>query len=225
VLAVVYLIFNEGYTATGGDRLVREELCDEAIRLGRVLCELMPHEPEALGLLALMLLIDSRRAARLDREGNLVLLSDQDRGLWNRDLIDEGQWLVRQCLVRNEPGPYQLQAAINAVHSDAPDAGRVDWRQILLLYDHLLQLQPTPIIALHRAVALAEVEGPATALAVIEELDLKAYYLFHAIRADLLRRLGRTRDAIEAYDRAIASTGNAKEREFLMQRRSAVEEG
>ena len=191
MLAVVYLIFNEGYTASSGDRLVREDLCTEAIRLGRLLGELMPDEPEVMGLLALMLLVESRRAARLGPDGDLVLLADQDRGRWDRALIAEGQAIVRHCLRRNRPGPYQIQAAINAVHSDAPTAAATDWRQILQLYDQLLALAPSPIVALNRAVAVAEVDGPAAALALVDALDLDRYYLFHAIRADLLRRLGR----------------------------------
>lgn len=222
VLAVVYLIFNEGYMATAGDHAIRNELCDEAIRLGRVLVALMPNEPEVMGLLALMLIIDSRRNARLGPDGNIVLLPEQNRALWNRSLIAEGQVLLNRCLLRNEPGPYQLQAAINAVHSSAPSADAVDWRQILRLYDHLQSLQPTPVVALNRAVALAEVAGPAAALAVLDELDLQTFYLFHAIRADLLRRLGRRDEAADAYERAIARNENAKERELLLQRRRAV---
>jgi RNA polymerase sigma-70 factor (ECF subfamily) len=223
VLAVVYLIFNEGYMATSGDHAIRNDLCAEGIRLGRVLAELMPDEPEVMGLLALMLLIDSRRNARLGPDGSIVLLPDQNRTLWDRRLIAEGQLLLSQCVLRNQPGPYQLQAAINAVHSNASSADAVDWSHILRLYDHLLLLQPTPVIALNRAVALAEVAGPAAALSVLDQLDLQTFYLFHAIRADLLRRLGRQDEAIEAYDRAIARNENAKEREFLLQRRRALE--
>ncbi len=172
VLAVVYLIFNEGYTASSGEHLVREDLCAEAIRLGRVLNDLLPDTPEVMGLLALMLLIESRRAARVTADGAMVLLADQDRAIWNRRLIVEGQTLVRHCLHRNQPGPYQLQAAIQAVHSDAPTAADTDWRQILQLYDHLLALAPSPIIALNRAVALAEVEGPDAALSIVDELAI-----------------------------------------------------
>ena len=219
VLAVIYLIFNEGYMATTGDHAIRNELCDEAIRLGRVLLALLPDEPEVMGLLALMLLIDSRRSARLGPDGNIVLLPDQNRALWNRSLIAEGQVLLNRCLLRNAPGPYQLQAAINAVHSSAPSPDAVDWRQILSLYDHLQSLQPTPVVALNRAVALAEVAGPGAALSVLDELDLQTFYLFHAIRADLLHRLGRRDEAADAYDRAIARTENAKERELLLHRR------
>jgi RNA polymerase sigma-70 factor, ECF subfamily len=222
VLAVVYLIFNEGYTASSGDRLVREDLCTEAIRLGRLLAELMPDEPEVMGLLALMLLVESRRAARTTPDGDLVPLADQDRGRWDRGLVAEGQAIVRQCLRRNQPGPYQLQAAINAVHSDAPTAAATDWRQILSLYDQLLSLAPSPVVALNRAVAVAEVEGPAAALTLVEGLDLQSYHLFHAIRADLLRRLGRDAEAAQAYEAAIARTGNATERKFLERRRRTV---
>jgi RNA polymerase sigma-70 factor, ECF subfamily len=221
VLAVVYLIFNEGYAASSGDRLVREDLCAEAVRLGRLLAELMPDEPEVMGLLALMLLLSSRRATRTTRDGELVLLADQDRCRWDRDLIAEGQAIVRRCLRRNQPGPYQLQAAINAVHSDAPTAAATDWRQILALYDQLLALTPSPVVALHRAVAVAEVEGPDAALSLVDGLDLEGYHLFHAIRADLLRRLGRHAEAAEAYQAAIARTGNAAERAFLERRRRA----
>jgi RNA polymerase sigma-70 factor, ECF subfamily len=224
VLAVVYLIFNEGYMATAGDRAIRDELCNEAMRLGRVLAGLMPEEPEVLGLLALMLLIDSRRAARVDSDGNIVLLREQNRTLWDRTLIVEGQALLNQCLLLNKPGPYQLQAAINAVHSDAPSAAAVDWRQILQLYDHLQSLQPTPVVALNRAVALAEVAGPLAALAALDELDLQPFYLFHAIRADLLCRVGRRHEAADAYDRAIARSENVREREFLLRRRRALDE-
>ena len=224
VLAVVYLIFNEGYTASSGDRLVREDLCAEAIRLGRLLAELMPDEPEVMGLLALMLLIESRRATRLTPDGALVLLADQNRERWDRLLIAEGQAIVRQCLRRNEPGPYQIQAAINAVHSDAPTADATDWRQILQLYDQLVSLAPGPVVALNRAVAVAEVEGPAAALALIliHGPDLDRYYLFHAVRADLLRRLGRTADAVAAYDAAIALSENAAERAFLQRSRTRL---
>jgi RNA polymerase sigma-70 factor (ECF subfamily) len=221
VLTVLYLIFNEGYTASSGDDLARADLCAEAIRLGRVLAELMPDEPEVLGLLALMLLIESRRSARTTPGGDLVLLADQDRARWDPGLIAEGQAIVRQCLRRDQPGPYQIQAAINAVHTDAPAAGRTDWRQILALYDQLLIVAPSPVAALHRAVAVAEIDGPAAALTLVEHLSLDSYYLFHAIRADLLRRLGRPADAALAYDAAIARTQNAAERNFLRHRRHA----
>ncbi|QXJ24042.1 RNA polymerase sigma factor [Actinomadura graeca] len=216
VLAVVYLVFNEGYVASSGE-LVRGELCAEAIRLGRVLAELMPDEPEVWGLLALMLLIEARRGART-RDGEMVLLADQDRGLWDRALIEEGQGIVRRCLRRNLPGPYQIQAAINAVHSDGP----TDWRQVLRLYDQLMVVAPGPVVELNRAVAVAEVEGPDAALAVVDALDLGRFHLFHAIRADLLRRLGRIEEAADAYDAAIGLVGNDAERAFLVRRRDGL---
>jgi RNA polymerase sigma-70 factor (ECF subfamily) len=222
VLAVLYLIFNEGYAATTGDTLVRDDLRAEAIRLGRLLAELMPREPEVMGLLALMLLIESRRAARLNEAGDLVLLGEQDRRRWNQLLIAEGQAIVRQCLRYNRPGPYQVQAAIQAVHSEAPDAAATDWPQIAQLYDQLLALAPGPIVALNRAVAVGEVRGPAAALAIVDALDLDRYYLFHAVRADLLRRLGRTDEAAHAYEAALGQVGNASEREFLQRRLEAV---
>lgn len=216
------LIFNEGYTASAGERLVREDLCAEAIRLGRLLADLMPGEPEVLGLVALMLLVESRRGARLSLNGDLILLADQDRGGWDRTLIAEGQALVRRCLRHNRPGPYQIQAAINAVHSDAPTAAATDWLQILQLYDQLLSLAPSPVVALNRAVAVAEVEGPETALDLVDALDLGQYHLFHAIRADLLRRLDRNLDAAAAYDAAITRSENAAERNFLQRTRDAL---
>ncbi|MFC9606452.1 RNA polymerase sigma factor [Streptomyces niveus] len=220
VLSVVYLIFNEGYTASSGDRLVRDDLCTEAVRLGRLLVDLMPDEPEARGLLALMLLIESRRAARTTADGGLVLLADQDRGLWDRDLVTEGQALVRQCLRRGRPGPYQIQAAVNAVHSDAPSAAATDWGQIRRLYDQLLALAPGPVVALNRAVAVAEVDGPGAALALVDGLgkELDGYHAFHAVRAELLGRLGRRTEAADAYAAAAARTENAAERDFLRRR-------
>jgi RNA polymerase sigma-70 factor, ECF subfamily len=224
VLAVVYLIFNEGYAASSGDRLLREELCGEAIRLGRLLQALMPQEAEIRGLLALMLLIDARSAARVDSTGAFVRLAEQDRSLWQRDGIEEGQALLRECLAQNQPGPYQIQAAINAVHSDSADAARTDWRQILQLYDQWMAIAPTSLVALNRAVAVAEVEGPALALRLVEELELSEYHLFHAVRADLLRRLGRRADAAAAYQAAIERCGNAREREFLKSRMLSVNE-
>ncbi|HEX7305853.1 RNA polymerase sigma factor [Lentzea sp.] len=204
VLAVLYLIFNEGY-------LDRRELSAEAIRLGRVLAGLMPDEPEVWGLLALMLLVDSRRDARL-RDGGIVLLADQDRALWDADLVAEGQELVRRCLRWNRPGPYQVQAAINAVHSDPP----TDWHQVVALYDQLLAMTPSPVVALHRAVAVAETEGPRTALDLVDALDLDRYHLFHAVRADLLHRLGEDpRPALEA---ALARAEHPAERDLLAKR-------
>jgi RNA polymerase sigma-70 factor (ECF subfamily) len=222
VLAVVYLIFNEGYVASAGDSLTREDLCDEAIRLGRLLARLMPDEPEVIGLLALMLLIASRRPARTTLDGDPVPLADQDRTRWDRDLVAEGQRLVRACLRRNRPGPYQIQAAINAVHSDATTAVETDWWGILALYDQLMTLMPTPVVALNRAIAVAEIDGPAAALAIVDGLDLGGYHLLHAIRADLLVRLGRQREAMEAYDKAITRTDNAAERGFLERKRAGA---
>ena len=222
VLAVIYLVFNEGYLATSGDDLVRADLCAEAIRLARLLAELMPDEPEVLGLLALLLLTESRRAARTAPDGSIVLLPDQDRTRWDKDLIAEGQALVRACLRRNAPGPYQVQAAINAVHSDAARAEETDWSQIVRLYDHLFTLTPTPIVALNRAIAVAEMDGPAPALAIVDQLRLDDYHLFHATQADLLHRLGRDAEAVAAYDRAIALAANAVERRLLEQRRAAL---
>jgi RNA polymerase sigma-70 factor (ECF subfamily) len=223
VLAVVYLVFNEGYAASSGDRLIREELCAEAVRLGRLLAELMPDEPEVLGLLALMLLTESRRAARTGPDGVLVPLTDQDRGRWDSELITEGQALVRKCLRRDQPGPYQIQAAINAVHSDAPSAEATDWGQILRLYDQLLALSPSPVVALNRAVAVGEVDGPQVALALVDALDLSGFHLFHAVRAELLRRLGRVAEATQAYRAAADRTQNESEREFLRRKLRALE--
>jgi RNA polymerase sigma-70 factor (ECF subfamily) len=221
-LAVVYLIFNEGYAASSGDRLVREDLCAEAIRLGRLLAELMPDEPEVTGLLALMLLISARRPSRTTPDGDLVRLAEQDRSLWDRSLIAEGQALVRRCLRLGRPGPYQIQAAINAVHSDAPSADVTDWGQILTLYDQLMAIAPSPVVSLNRAVAVAEVEGPEAALALVDELDLGGYHLLHAIRADLLRRLGRDAEAATAYEAAIELTENEAKRAFLERNRSEL---
>ncbi|MFF7952798.1 RNA polymerase sigma factor [Streptomyces griseorubiginosus] len=211
VLAVVYLIFNEGYGGT-------PELCEEAVRLGRLLTELMPDEPEATGLLALMLLIESRRAARTDDTGALVPLSEQDPAHWDRDLIAEGQSLVRRCLRRNRPGPYQIQAAIQAVHSDPP----TDWDQVRRLYDQLMAVAPGPVVALNRAVAVAETDGPAEALALVDALDLDGYHVLHAVRADLLRRQGRGAEAADAYARAAELTENPAERRYLAARRQSL---
>ena len=215
VLAVVYLVFNEGYSTSCGDEVLRTELCDEAIRLGRLLATLMPQESEILGLLALMLLIDARRRARVVG-GDLVLLSEQDRTLWDESKLEEGRALMRICLARNRPGSYQLQAAINAVHSNAPSADRTDWRQILQLYDQLMSMAPNAIVALNRAVAVAEVHGVAHALQLVEALDLPKYHWYHAVRADLLRRIGRTGDAACAYRQALDHCDNKRERDFLM---------
>ncbi len=210
VLAVVYLIFNEGYSAVD-----RDELSAEAVRLGRLLAELMPDEPEVLGLLALMLLSQSRRAARVTSDGSLVLLADQDRAAWDRALIDEGQALVRACLRRDRPGPYQIQAAINAVHSDAPTTAETDWAQVVALYDQLMVCTPTPVVALNRAVAVAELSGPAAALALVDALDLDRYHLYHSVRGSLLRRLDRAEEAARAYERALDRTSNEAERVLL----------
>ena len=224
VLAVIYLIFNEGYAATAGS-LMRLDLCAEAVRLARVLAGLMPDEPEAQGLLALLLLLHARSAARVTAGGSLARLAEQDRRLWDRDLITEGQAIVRACVQRGHPGPYQVQAAINAVHSLAPSFDSTDWRAILTLYDQLFALSPTPVVALNRAVALAEVRGPAAGLAEVDELRspaLDSYYLFHAARADLLRRLGRTTEAAAAYATARALTTNPVEQAFLDDQRAAL---
>lgn len=222
VLAVVYLIFNEGYSASGGDELVRTELCDEAIRLGRLLAELLPHESEVLGLLALMLLINARRHARIDLDRGLVTLPEQDRALWDRNEIAEGQALLRICLQRNQPGIYQLQAAINAVHSDASTADETDWPQILKLYDHLMAIAPSSVVALNRTVAIAEVDGPDAALKLIDAIDLPGYHLYHAVRADLLRRAGRNADAAMAYRSAIELCPNGREKGYLEGRYRAL---
>ncbi len=222
VLAVLYLVFNEGYAANSGDTLVRESLCAEAIRLGRQLLELLPEEAEVKGLLALMLLIDARRATRLTPGGELAVLAQQDRTRWDANCIAEGLALVRQCIQLNQPGYYQLQAAIQAVHCSALTADATDWPQICSLYDQLILLTANPIVALNRAVAVAEVEGPEAALHLIDRLSLDHVYLFHAIRADLLSRLGRTSAAIDAYDLAIARAENRVEREFLKRKRQGA---
>ena len=220
VLAVLYLVFNEGYVATAGDALVRRELCAEAIRLGRVLAELMPDEPEVLGLLALMLLQDSRRETRVSRRGELVLLEDQDRARWDRAEIEEGTALVDRTLRLGRPGPYQIQAAVAALHAGAARPEDTDWPEIALLYDRLAERQPTPVVALNRAAAVAMAEGPDRGLALMEPLaaSLDRYHLFHSARADLLRRLGRHEESAEAYRRALALASNEVERRFLERR-------
>jgi RNA polymerase sigma-70 factor, ECF subfamily len=210
VLAVVYLIYNAGLS-----RPAEPGLCSEAIRLARILATLMPDEPEVAGLLALLLLTESRRATRTRPDGSLVLLGEQDRTRWDRSLIEEGQAIVRRCLRRNRPGAYQLQAAINAVHADASTVEQADWSQIVALYDQLLAVAPTPVVALNRAIAIGEVQGPAAALALVDELDLDTYHPFHATRADLLRRLGRNSEAAAAYERAAEMAPTDAERDFL----------
>jgi RNA polymerase sigma-70 factor (ECF subfamily) len=210
VLAVVYLIYNAGLSSPA-----EPGLCPEAIRLARILATLMPDEPEVAGLLALLLLTESRRSSRTRPAGSLVLLGEQDRTRWDRALIEEGQAIVRRCLRRNQPGPYQLQAAINAVHADAPTVEQTDWSQIVALYDQLLAVAPTPVVALNRAIAIGEVQGPDAALALVDQLDLDNYHPFHATRADLLQRLGRNSEAAAAYERAAAMAPTDAERDFL----------
>jgi len=226
VQAVIYLVFNEGYTATAGDGLIRPELCAEAIRLGRTLCELMPQDAESAGLLALMLLHDSRREVRVNNGGELVPLDEQDRSRWNREPIREGVGLLEKTLRLGRIGPYQLQAAIAALHATAPTAAQTDWRQIAALYRELSRIQPTAVVALNQAVAVALGEGLETGLGMIDELgssgDLDSYYLFHAARADILRRLGRSAEAAEAYRRALGFTANAVERRYLRRRLNEV---
>jgi RNA polymerase sigma-70 factor (ECF subfamily) len=225
VLAVLYLIFNEGYAATAGDALVRRELCSEAIRLGRILAELMPEEPEVLGLLSLMLLHDSRREARVDAAGNLVLLEEQDRGRWDREEIEEGVALMDRAVRFGRPGPYQLQAAVAALHAQAPSAGDTNWGEIAALYGELHRMQPTPVVGLNRAVAVAMAHGPERGLALMEPLasELEGYHWFHSARADLWRRLGRRGEAAEAYRRALDLARNDVERRFLEGRLAEVE--
>ncbi|MBJ8347198.1 RNA polymerase sigma factor [Antrihabitans sp. YC2-6] len=223
VLTVIYLVFNEGYLAGAGEDPIRADLTAEAIRLGRIMRQLLPDDGEVAGLLALMLLTDARSAARV-RGGELVTIDEQDRGGWNRALISEGHALVRECLARvaaqrSRPGQYQLLAAINAVHTDARDARDTDWSQVVALYDQLYAIAPTPIVALNRAVALAELDGPDVALAIIDKLALDRYHAWHAARADLLRRLGHSTEARSAYDAAIAATQNSAERAYLTRRR------
>jgi RNA polymerase sigma-70 factor, ECF subfamily len=221
VLAVVYLVFNEGYLSTSGIASLRDELTGEAIRLGRVLRQLLPDVPEVAGLLALMLLTEARRRSRV-AGGELVPLHEQDRGGWDRAMIDEGHALVRECLATNRPGHYQLLAAINAVHTDARTAAETDWEQIAALYTQLHAINPSPIVALNRAVAVAELDGPEVALAAVDRLDLVAYHAWHATRADLLRRLGRSAEARAAYDAAIEATANEAERAYLSRRRGTL---
>src|SRR3954447_6496629 len=221
VLAVLFLVFNEGYLATGDGDPVRAELTGEAIRLTRILRQLLPGEPEVAGLLGLLVLMDARRAARV-RNGQLVPLDEQDRAGWDRTLIAEGHDLVRECLQINRPGRYQILAAINAVHTDAPTARDTDWSQVVALYDQLTRLDPSPIVALNRAVAVAELDGPEVALALVDRLPLTGYHAWHATRADLLRRLGRSVEAKEAYDAAIAATQNSAERAYLSRKRGEL---
>ncbi|WP_432995841.1 RNA polymerase sigma factor [Dactylosporangium sp. CA-233914] len=225
VLAVVYLIFNEGYAASSGGDLVRDDLCVEALRLGRMLRGLMPDEPEVAGLLALMILSAARRPARVDAAGALVPLPSQDRSRWDRAAIAEGHRLVRECLRRGRPGPYQIQAAINAVHTDAPSAEATDWPQIVQLYDQLMALAPSPVVELNRAVAVAEVDGPDAGLRLVEGVSLPRYHVLHAVRADLLRRAGRLAEARAAYATAAELAGNEAERDYLLSRRSTILSG
>jgi RNA polymerase sigma-70 factor, ECF subfamily len=226
VQAVIYLIFNEGYAATAGDTLIRQELSAEAIRLGRVLCAIDPQEAESMGLLALMLLHDSRRRARVDASGALVTLEEQDRSLWDRNQIEEGLGLVNASLRMRAVGPYQLQAAIAAVHAEARSPAETDWPQIAALYGSLARINPNPVVRLNGAVAIGMSEGPARGLALIDELgasgELDRYHLFHAARADLLRRLGSVNAAAEAYRRALALIANGVERAYLERRLAAL---
>jgi RNA polymerase sigma-70 factor, ECF subfamily len=221
VLAVLFLVFNEGYLATGDGDPVRDELTGEAIRLTRILRQLLPDEPEVAGLLGLLLLTEARREARV-RNGQLVPLAEQDRAGWDHALIAEGHGLVRECLAINRPGRYQILAAINAVHTDAPTASDTDWSQVVALYDQLTRIDPSPIVALNRAVAVAELDGPEVGLTLVDRLPLDGYHAWHVARADMLRRLGRTTEAKEAYDAAIAATLNSAERAYLSRKRGEL---
>jgi len=221
VLAVLFLVFNEGYLASGEGSPIRAELTGEAIRLTRILRQLLPDEPEVGGLLGLMLLTDARRGARV-RDGQLVTLAEQDRAGWDRAMIAEGHAVVRESLAINRPGRYQILAAINAVHTDAPAARDTDWSQVVALYDQLTRLDSSPIVALNRAVAVAELDGPEVGLALVDRLPLAGYHAWHATRADLLRRLGRSAEAREAYDAAINATQNTAERAYLSRRRGEL---
>ena len=227
VLAVIYLVFNEGYSASAGDDLVRYDLCSEAIRLGRVLVQLMPDEPEAAGLLALMLLNDSRRDARVSESGEPVLLEDQDRSLWDRSKTEEGKGLVARALKMRNPGPYQVQAAIAALHGQAAAPDQTDWAQIAALYSYLAKMTPSPVVELNRSVAVAMAEGPSRGLDLIDRAEvageLDGYRWLHSSRADLLRRLGRFEEAAEAYRRALTLSENASERAFLLRRLAEAE--
>jgi RNA polymerase sigma-70 factor (ECF subfamily) len=221
VLAVLFLVFNEGYLATGDGDPVRDELTGEAIRLTRILRQLLPDEPEVAGLLGLLLLTEARREARV-RNGQLVPLAEQDRAGWDHALITEGHGLVRECLAINRPGRYQILAAINAVHTDAPTASDTDWSQVVALYDQLTRIDPSPIVALNRAVAVAELDGPEVGLTLVDRLPLDGYHAWHVARADMLRRLGRTTEAKEAYEAAIAATLNSAERAYLSRKRGEL---
>ena len=218
VLAVVYLVFNEGFVSSTGSDLVRDDLASEGLRLARLLAELMPDEPEVIGLLALLLLTQARRPARLDKQGTLIRLADQDRSIWDRGLIDEGHELVRCCLRRKSPGPYQIQAAISAVHTEAKTAEDTDWSQILALYDQLAAMDRSPVVTLNRAIALAEFVGPEEAIMAVEPLPLDGYYLYHATLGDLLARLGRLKEARAAFQSAVGLTENETERAYLTSR-------
>jgi RNA polymerase sigma-70 factor (ECF subfamily) len=225
VQAVIYLIFNEGYKASSGDALVRNDLCSEAIWLARLLCRLLPQQPESMGLLALMLLHHSRRDARM-RAGELIPLEEQDRSQWDHEMIRDGTEILHEAIALRKPGQYQLQAAIAAIHANSPTAAETDWSEIAALYQRLLELMPSPIVALNYAVALALSEGLEQGLTEIDHLgestQLESYYLFHAARADILRRLGRRDEAAKSYNQAIDLTENSVERAFLQRRISSL---